>query len=56
MTLSQSGRRFLILLGIALALLSLALLAYALLPGSEPLRVQATLAPTLFVPLPGSVP
>jgi hypothetical protein len=36
-------------------LLSLALLAYALLPSGETARLQATLAPTLFVP-PGGAP
>ncbi len=34
--------------GMVLLILSLVLLAYALLPGEAPLRTQATLAPTLF--------
>ncbi len=42
-------------LGLVLALVSLALLAYTLTPVGEAMRVQATLAPTLFVP-PGAVP
>ncbi len=53
---SQAGRRFWIIVGIVLALLSLALLVYAFLPGSEPLRFQATLAPTLFAPPLGVAP
>ncbi len=42
------------LLGLALMLVSLALLVYALSPAGEALRIQATLAPTLFVPPGGS--
>ena len=43
------------LLGLALVLFSLLLLTLALLPVAEPLRWQATLAPTLLVP-PGALP
>jgi hypothetical protein len=43
------------ILGLILMLVSLALLAYVLSPAGEAVRVQATLAPTLFVP-PGGVP
>ena len=43
------------LLGLALVLVSLLLLAFALLPAVEPLRWQGTLAPTLLAP-PGGVP
>ena len=43
------------LIGLALVLISLAVLVTALLPSGETLRLQATLAPTLFVP-PGGVP
>lgn len=43
------------LVGLALVLFSLLLLSFALLPGAEPLRWQATLAPTLLVP-PGVTP
>ena len=43
------------LIGLALALISLVVLAAALLPGGETARLQATLAPTLFLP-PGGVP
>ena len=53
---SGAGRKVLIGLGIALALLSLVLLVYALLPGGEPLHFQATLAPTLFAPPLGVAP
>jgi hypothetical protein len=42
-------------LGLVLMLVSLALLVYTLSPAGEAVRVQATLAPTLFVP-PGGVP
>jgi hypothetical protein len=35
-------------IGIILVLLSLLLLGYALLPGSETLRIQSTLSPTLL--------
>jgi len=38
------------MLGLALVLFSLALLAFALSPAPDPLRAQATLAPTWFVP------
>ena len=34
--------------GIVLLLVSIVLLAYAMLPGAGTLRVQATMAPTLF--------
>ena len=40
---------------VLLLLLSLVLLAYALLPGETPLRTQATLAPTLFT-MPTGIP
>lgn len=43
------------IIGLALVILSLALLAVALAPAGDPLRLQATLAPTLFIP-PGGVP
>jgi hypothetical protein len=43
------------LIGLALVLISLVVLTTALLPSVETARLQATLAPTLFVP-PGSVP
>ena len=43
------------LLGLVVMLVSLALLAYTLSPAGEVLRVQVTLAPTLFVP-PGGAP
>jgi hypothetical protein len=42
--------------GLVLVLVSLLLLAYALSPSGEPLRLQATLAPTLFAPLSGGTP
>lgn len=42
-------------LGLVLILVSLALLAYTLSPAGEAVRVQVTLAPTLFVP-PGGGP
>jgi hypothetical protein len=42
--------------GLILVLVSLVLLAYAFSPDGEPLRLQATLAPTLFAPLPGGTP
>ncbi len=42
--------------GVIVVLVSLLLLAYALSPGGETLRMQATLAPTLFAPLPGGAP
>lgn len=42
--------------GLALVLVSLALLSYALLPPGDPVRLQVTLAPTLFVPPPGGLP
>ncbi len=38
--------------GVVLVVLSLLLLVYAFSPSGEPLRLQATLAPTLFAPLP----
>jgi hypothetical protein len=43
-------------LGLALVLVSLVLLSYALLPPGDPVRLQVTLAPTLFVPPPGGLP
>ena len=43
------------LLGLVIILVSMALLAYTLSPAGEAVRVQVTLAPTLFVP-PGGVP
>ena len=43
------------ILGLVMMLVSLALLAYVLSPAGEALRVQITLAPTLFVP-PGGGP
>ena len=43
------------LLGLVLMLVSLALLVYALSPAGGAVRVQITLAPTMFVP-PGGVP
>jgi hypothetical protein len=55
----QAGRSYwkvLIAVGLALALISLALLIFALTPVGEPLRLQATLAPTLFAPPPGGLP
>ena len=42
--------------GLVLMLVSLALLIYTLSPAGEALRVQVTLAPTLFVPPPGGGP
>ena len=47
--MNNKVRWILLLGGLALILLALAALAYALLPG-EVVRVQATLAPTLFNP------
>jgi hypothetical protein len=47
--------RLAVLIGLALVLISLALLVTALLPAGETARLQATLAPTLFVP-PGAAP
>ncbi len=47
--------RLVALLALALVLFSLLLLYLALQPGVEPLRWQATLAPTLLVP-PGGAP
>ncbi len=46
------GSRWKLALAVALVvlLLSLALLVFTLLPAGETARVQATLAPTLFVP------
>ncbi len=46
--LSKQAFRWIVAAGIVLLLVSLVLLAYAVMPGGEPLRVQATLAPTLF--------
>lgn len=46
--LSKRAFRWMVAAGIVLLLASLVLLAYAMLPGEGPLRVQATLAPTLF--------
>jgi hypothetical protein len=46
--LSKAAYRWMVVAGILLLMLSLVLLAYALLPGAAPLRTQATLAPTLF--------
>ena len=43
------------LVGLVLVLFSLLLLTYAFLPVAEPVRWQATLAPTLLVP-PGTLP
>ena len=43
------------ILGVVVMLVSLALLAYVLSPAGEAVRVQVTLAPTLFVP-PGGGP
>jgi hypothetical protein len=43
------------ILGLVLMLVSLVLLAYILSPAGEAVRVQVTLAPTLFVP-PGGGP
>jgi hypothetical protein len=37
-----------IILGIGLVLAAILLLGYALLPGSEILRIQSTVSPTLF--------
>jgi hypothetical protein len=45
---SGQVRRWLVVIGIILVLLSLLLLGYALLPGSETLRIQSTLSPTLL--------
>lgn len=53
--LSKRAYRWIVAAGIVLLLASLLLLAYAALPGGEPLRVQATLAPTLFT-LPTGMP
>ena len=53
--LSKQAFRWLVVVGIVLLLASLVLLAYAVLPGEGPLRVQATLAPTLFA-VPTGVP
>ncbi len=50
--LSKSAYRWIMAAGIILLLLSLVLLAYALLPGGTLLRTQATLAPTLFTNIP----
>ncbi len=47
-TLSKSAYRWILVAGLILLMLSLVLLAYALLPSGTPLRTQATLAPTLF--------
>jgi len=46
----QSRWRQAALIGLALALISGLLLVNALLPAGEPVRLQATLAPTLWVP------
>ena len=54
-TLSKRAFRWIVAAGIVLLLVSLVLLAYAVLPGGEPLRVQATLAPTLFA-VPTGIP
>ena len=54
-TLSKRAYRWMVVAGIVLLLLSLVLLAYALLPGGTPLRAQATLAPTLFT-MPTGIP
>jgi hypothetical protein len=43
------------LIGLALVLVSIMMLAAAWLPSGETVRLQATLAPTLFVP-PGGLP
>ncbi len=53
--LSKRAFRWMVAAGIVLLLVSLVLLAYAVLPGEGLLRVQATLAPTLFA-VPTSVP
>lgn len=37
-----------IILGIGLVVAAILLLGYALLPGSEILRIQSTVSPTLF--------
>jgi hypothetical protein len=47
-TISGQLRRWLIVIGMILILLALVLLGYALLPGSESLRIQSTLSPTLL--------
>jgi len=52
----QNRWKLAIAVALILVLLSLALLAFALLPAGETARVQATLAPTLFVPPPGVAP
>lgn len=45
-----------IVAALILVLLSLALLAFALLPAGETARLQATLAPTLFAAPAGGAP
>jgi hypothetical protein len=48
--LTQRARLLLAVAGILLVILSLTLLAAALLPEGGSLRLQATLAPALFTP------
>ena len=45
---SRNARRWMIVIGVILVLLSAVLLGYALLPGSETLRIQSTVSPTLW--------
>jgi hypothetical protein len=45
---SGALRRWLIILGIGLIVAAILLLGYALLPGSDVLRIQSTVSPTLF--------
>jgi hypothetical protein len=49
---ANSGRmrRWVIWVGIGLMLAAILLLGYALLPGSDVLRIQSTVSPTLFAP------
>jgi hypothetical protein len=45
----NQARRWIAIGAIALLILAIILLGYALLPGGEPLRIQSTLNPTIMV-------
>jgi len=47
--INNRTRRWIVIVAVALLILAILLLGYALNPGSEPIRIQSTLNPTSLV-------